>query len=286
MVLAGVQDRLAPLQSWLFPRRVYMQLEDQAMTALVVDGDREVWHEQVALPEGLCVHGAPQLVEALGDFFGDLLVERGFAGARVKAVLPREATVWRVVEWPEAQWPDDPEVLVRAQQSELDLPWSLQNADVFLEPLSSQPPRSLLVAVQRDLLEDWIEVFNQAGVALDGLEALPICLWRAVRSQLGEGVQMVLELDRHHCRLLAFDQDQPLGDWELPAAGDLEPLADALQNWSTRYAPSGGIVAAADGEMEALLPELERWACCSLKWSSRGMDVLPLWGLAAAEIQP
>jgi hypothetical protein len=240
----------------------------------------------VPLPEGLCVNGAPQVVAALGDLFGDLLVERGFAGARVKAVLPRAATVWRVVEWPDGQWPDEPEVLVRQQQLELDLPWSLQDEDVFLEPLCTQPPRSLLVAVQRDLVEDWIEVFNQAGVAFDGLEALPICLWRAVRPQLGEGVQMLLELDHHQCRLLAFEQDQPLGDWELPAAVDLEALADAVQKWSTRYAPSGGIVTAADGEMKALLPELERWACCPLTWSSRRMDVLPLWGLAVAEIQP
>jgi hypothetical protein len=59
VVLAGVQDRLAPLQSWLFPRRVYLQLEEQALVAMVLEGDRLVWHERVPLPEGVCENGAP-----------------------------------------------------------------------------------------------------------------------------------------------------------------------------------------------------------------------------------
>ena len=285
MVLSGLQDQVSRIRTWLFPQRIYVQLEELAFTALVVDGDREVWLERVPLPEGLCLHGAPQAVEALGDLLGDLLVERGFAGARVKAVLPRDATAWRVVEWPEERWPDEPEVLVRQQQRELGLPWSLQDADVFLQPLCIHPPRSLLVAVQRDLLEDWIEVFNQAGVALDSLEARSICLLRAVKPRLGMGVQVLLELDRFQCRLLALQQGQPLGDWDLPAATDIEQLAYAVKKWSTHYVPTGGIVTAIDDEMKAMLPKLEKWMSCSLTWSSHGMDVLPLWGLVQAEIK-
>ena len=74
-------------------------LEDSAIALLVRDGERIDWLEQVPLPEGLCRHGEPLLVEALGDLIGDLLVERGFAAARVRAVLPREAAAWRVLEW-------------------------------------------------------------------------------------------------------------------------------------------------------------------------------------------
>jgi len=167
VVLSGLEDQLAPLRSWLFPRRVYLQLEDQAFTAMVLDGESVAWQERVPLPEGLCVNGEPQAVEALGDLLGDWLVERGFPGARVKAVLPRDATAWRVIEWPDAAWPEHPELVVREQQQELDLPWSLQDADVFLEPLPGAQPRSLLVAVQRSLLEAWIAVCSQAGVALE-----------------------------------------------------------------------------------------------------------------------
>ena len=58
------------------------------------------------------MNGQPTAVEALGDLIGDLLIERGFPGARVKAVLPRAATAWRVIAWPDARWPDQPEVEV------------------------------------------------------------------------------------------------------------------------------------------------------------------------------
>jgi Tfp pilus assembly PilM family ATPase len=285
VVLSGLQDQLAPLKSWLFPRRVYLQLEDHAFKAMVLDGDHVAWLEQVSLPEGLCVNGQPMAVEALGDLLGDLLVERGFPGARVKAVLPRAATTWRVIEWPQSKWPDEPELLVRQQQLDLALPWSLQQADLFLEPLGAAPPRSLLVAVQRDVLESWIEVFNQAGVVLDGLEALSICLWRAVKSQLGTGVQVLLQLGSPNSRLLALDQDQPLGDWALPSMDDPKQLEEALQRWCERYEPSGGIVTATEAETQAMLPELEHLMRCPLIWSPHGRDELPLWGLVQAEIK-
>jgi type IV pilus assembly protein PilM len=140
VVLSGLQDRLAPLRTWLFPRRVYLQLEDQAISAMALEGERIAWQERVPLPAGLCVNGEPLMVEALGDLLGDLLVERGYAGAHVKAVLPRAATAWRLIEWPEAAWPEQPELLVRQQQDELGLPWSLQDADVLLDPLLAELP--------------------------------------------------------------------------------------------------------------------------------------------------
>jgi len=276
VVLSGLQDRLAPLKSWLFPQRVYLQLEDQAFTAMVLDGDRVAWLERVPLPEGLCVNGQPTAVEALGDLLGDLLVERGYAGARVKAVLPRAATAWRVIEWPGAAWPDSPELVVRQQQAELDLPWTLQDADLLLEPLLGDPPRSLLVAVQREVLEAWIEVCSQAGVALDGVEALPICLWRAVNPQLGEGVQLLLQLEDQQSWLLALDRGQPLGEWPLPP--EVEPLAAALGAWAERYGPSGGVVIGSP-------TPLESWLGCSLIPFEPPAGSAALWGLVAGEQQ-
>ena len=279
MVLSGLQDQLAPLRSWLFPRRVYLQLEDQAFTAMVLDGERVAWLERVPLPEGLCVDAEPKAVEALGDLLGDLLVERGYAGARVKAVLPRTATAWRVIEWPDASWPEHPELVVRQQQLELDLPWSLQDADLLLEPLLGAQPRSLLVAVQRSVLEARIEVCNQASVALDAVEALPICLWRAVSPQLqaGEGVQVLLQLELDQSWLLALDQGQPLGEWSMPAACDPEELSLALARWRRRYSPGAAIVLGGDtASAEAL--------GCPASGFARVEGVPALWGLAEAEL--
>jgi len=276
VVLSGLEDQLAPLRSWLFPRRVYLQLEDQAFTAMVLDGESVAWQERVPLPEGLCVNGEPQAVEALGDLLGDWLVERGFPGARVKAVLPRDATAWRVIEWPDAAWPEHPELVVREQQQELDLPWSLQDADVFLEPLPGAQPRSLLVAVQRSLLEAWIAVCSQAGVALDGVEALQVCLCRAVQQQLGDGVQVVLQLKPDQSWLLALADGEPLGEWSLPPAADRETFASALKGWGQRYAPRAALVVEGD-------PALAEALGCLISGLASVDGVPALWGLAEAE---
>jgi hypothetical protein len=283
VVLSGLQDQLAPLKSWFFPRRVYLQLEDQAFTAIVLDGERVAWLERVRLPEGLCVNGQPTAVEALGDLLGDLLVERGFPGARVKAVLPRAATAWRVIEWPQSKWPDEPELLVRQQQDQLDLPWSLQDADLRLEPLIGSPPRSLLVAVQRGLLEAWIEVFSQAGVALDGLDPLPICLWRAAEAQLGEGVQVLLQLEEEQSWLLALDQGEPLGEWPLPALTDPKALIPALQTFQRRFRPRAALVSGEEPAVDAVLPELEGALGCSVSWLEPRGEAPALQGLVAGD---
>ena len=81
-MLAGVQERLGPLQAWLFPQRVYLELQDQAITAMVLDGRRLTWLDQLTLPPGLCIGGRPQNGSALADRLGDWLVEQGYAGAR------------------------------------------------------------------------------------------------------------------------------------------------------------------------------------------------------------
>ena len=283
MVLSGLQDQLAPLKSWLFPRRVYLQLEDQAFTAMVLDGERVAWLERVPLPEGLCVNGQPTAVEALGDLVGDLLIERGFPGARVKAVLPRAATAWRVIAWPDARWPDQPEVVVRQQQDQLDLPWSLQDADLRLEPLIGAPPRSLLVAVQRGLLEAWIEVFSQAGVALDGMEPLPICLWRAAEPQLGEGVQVLLQLEQEQSWLLALDQGEPLGEWSLPAASNAEQLHQQLGLWAKRYNPALAVVLGDEDLSKPLRSRLGQWLGCDQVAVASHEAPAALWGLARGD---
>jgi hypothetical protein len=283
VVLAGVQDRLAPLQSWLFPQRVYLQLEEQALAAMVLEGDRLAWHERVPLPEGVCEHGAPVAVEALADLLGDWLIERGYPGAHVKAVLPRAATVWRVVEWPDGQWPDQPELVVRQQQQELQLPWDLHDADVELEPLEGSVPRSLVVAAQRGVLEGWIEAFSQAGLVLDGLEPWPICLWRAVQPWLQGGLEVLLQLEDQHTWVLAFDQGLPLGEWRWPPLAEPAQLEEVLQAWLHCYQPVRGFVSGAACGDSAVVEPLRAWMLCPLQALQFGDALIALWGLAEGE---
>lgn len=313
-MLSGVQDRLAPLQSWLFPRRVFLQLEDLALTALVLEGSRIRWLERVELPQDLCSEGVPQAPEALGDFVGDWLIERGFAGARVRAVLPRAATAWRVVEWPDGHSPDDPEPVLMQHLEALRLPWPLDHgadgADLRLADLGSSSPRALMVAVRRSVLEGWIEVFSQAGVTLDALEPWQVCLWRAVPHDGSTSLELAIALGAHQSWLLALKEGEPFGEWPLPAAQDPLLLISALEQWR-RESPWSALMAhgqvlwmvSADGlqgqikPVGELLHERLGWEprCIdplAMGWWTRGEAVdaaenLPelamLWGLAAAE---
>jgi hypothetical protein len=285
VVLLGLQDQLAPLKSWLFPHRVYLQLEDQALTAMVLERESIAWQERVPLPEGACFNGAPVAVNALGDLLGDWLIERGYPGAHLKAVLPRAATAWRVIEWPDSQWPEQSELVVRQRQQELALPWDLHDADLLLEPLIGGPPRSLLVAAQRSVLEGWIDVFSQAGLMLDGLEPLPVCIWRAVQSRLEGGLEVLLQLEAQQTWLLALDQGQPLGEWPLPPVEEGPRLEAALQHWVHRHQPRTGVVSGRASHDPALLVQLQDWLHCRLHAFEPGDGEAALWGLVQGDLR-
>jgi hypothetical protein len=141
----------------------------------------------------------------------------------------------------------------------------------------------LLVAVQRGLLEAWIEVFSQAGVALDGMEPLPICLWRAVEPQLDEGVQVLLQLEQEQSWLLALDQGEPLGEWPLPPLTESEALIPALQTFQRRFHPRAALVSGAEPAVDAVLPELEGALGCSVSWLEPRGEVPALRGLVAGD---
>ena len=59
-MLSDCAERIHLLQAWLFPQRVYLELQDQAITAMVLDGRRLTWLDQLTLPPGLCVGGRRQ----------------------------------------------------------------------------------------------------------------------------------------------------------------------------------------------------------------------------------
>ena len=58
-MLSLYEERLGPLQAWLFPQRVYLELQDQAITAMVLSGRGLSWVDQLSLPPGLCQGGRP-----------------------------------------------------------------------------------------------------------------------------------------------------------------------------------------------------------------------------------
>ena len=313
-VLSGVEERLAPLKAWLFPRRVLLLLEDRAITALALDGAQVIWSEQVPLPPGLCNQGEPIQVDSLGDLLGDLLVERGFAGARVEGVLPAAACQCRLLRWPDGIWPDDPLRLLASQESQLQLQTPLSYVDLHLVPLELPQPTSLCIAVVSQLLDRWIEVFSLAGASLVRLEAAQLCLCRALLAlpalQCDVGTTVLLQLESEGAALLIVEEGCPVYERSLPAAEEGsrldEQLQRVLQFWGRHRQLDGPpqllchgsgvppadrlleLAAAAGCTLVSLDPVAEGWlqAGPPLEGQQRppGSALLPLWGLVAAEL--
>lgn len=222
-LFSGVQDRvlgtLAPLRAWLFPPRVYLQLEDQAVTAMALEGRRIVWLERVPLPPGLCENGEPVRLDTLSDLFGDLLVERGFVGARVDAVLAPAACQMRLVQWPGGRWPDDPERVLALNEEQLGFRTVLQYLDLHLIELDRDLPTTLVVSVQSLTLNRWIEVFSNAGFSLDSVEAAKLCVCRGLGPILSRQRQAaVLQFEQGRSTLLMLEDGVPVFERRLPGA--------------------------------------------------------------------
>ncbi|MFM7652605.1 MAG: hypothetical protein ACKO5M_06760 [Vulcanococcus sp.] len=317
-LLSGVQERLTerlgPLKAWLFPRQVYLQLEDEAITAMALEGRRIVWLERVPLPVGLCDNGEPIRPDSLGDLLGDLFVERGYAGARVAAVLSPAASQMRLVRWPDGRWPDDPERMLALNEADLGLKVGLQYLDLHLVDLPGDPPTSLLVTVPSSTLDRWIEVFSLAQVSLERMEAAKTCVCRGLQALQGAGSPdtpiVVLQLEPERTSLLVIDHGIPCYERRLPGAGQPDQLQGELIRWREFWAAlrpedahdlrlvlhgsalrdeaHAQQLAAALGSAWELLDPLEQgWlqdVAPDHGIHPEGSALAPLWGLASAEV--
>jgi len=300
LVLSGVQERLAPLQTWLFPQRLYLELQDQAITAMALKGRRVQWLDQIAIPPGLCAAGRLLNGPALVDLLGDWLVESGYAGARVSAVLPGSATELRLLR---GEGPfDSSRFALPKQLAPLALPWPLETpVDVLCCSLPSLAGSTLSVAVEAALLEGWLELFADAGFNLDSLEASPICALRAL--QLEGGLLLGVESDQSW--LISVEQGAPIWQWRLPPLNQLQSLQTELNQclsyFKTRkMLPASISVVACAALPSAPLETLQRSIPLQLDWFDplaagqlesslndlAGHSLGLLWGLAAAEMQP
>ena len=309
MVLSAVQERLAPWQAWLFPRRVLLEIQDQALTALALEGRSIVWCETLPLPEGIVVAGYPQQGEALGDLIGDWLIERGYPAARLRAVLPWAASGWRWLHWPAAAAAQPLADLVPPDLGPEAFGAALEQLDLSLYPLKGAA-QALLLGARTELLEAWIAVVSQAGLVLDGLEAAGICCARAARAAQG---CLVLCVEPHQCWLLLLRDGLPRWQWPLPAPAQRSDLLTALEPclaYGARLDPSalasplllvasGGCGAALEPLLAALPPVapaglqlIDPVASGDWLWPPDGPGAVPsvslglLQGLALAELRP
>ena len=314
MVLADLQCRLAALRTQLCPPRIYMQIQDQAITGMALEGRQVRWLERLPLPEGVCRHGVPLVPVGLGDLLGDWLLERGYGGAQVNAVLPPSACSWRVLDQPPGLSSDGLQGWAEGMAEQLGLVWAeggcLEQLDVLCEPLGEGQSQVLLVVVARGLLEGWCEVMDQAGCGLDALQPACLCQWNGVVPLRQASVQplelqALLLADPQQSWLLSLSPHHPAAQWWLPAADGVD---DWLESLRFLLHSSVELLLVGDGIppelMEAWLPPLREALTCGvrlvdplrmgwLEWANAsatpvGIQGLPwlLWGLAAPDLLP
>jgi Tfp pilus assembly PilM family ATPase len=223
----------------MFPRQVLLELHDDSLRGQVMrdDGPDPVSLE-APLPPLTIRDGMPLEKEPLGDLIGDLLVRDGLIDHFVLAALPAVAAQWRVVVWPFEEWPEDPARALRQIAPPLNLPFSLEDAYLDLQPLPGEQMQMLLAAAPKALVDGWIDVFSLAGVQLERLAPAQTCQLAAITSLLdvtrhAQLVALLAADSAESHRLLLVRGGVPVFERALLSSGDA--LVDELERCIAFY---------------------------------------------------
>jgi Tfp pilus assembly PilM family ATPase len=227
LVLAALDAQWRSLKALVIPQVLLLDLSDPQV--LLGQGLKqglpagEAW--SAPLPARTCREGVPVVLDAVGDFIGDLLLEYSAPDVGLVVALPWELAHWRVLEWPQGRPPEDPLAELRTSQPDLGWPFSLDQACLDVQPLVDDPSCSLVVGMARDALEAWIEVFAIAGGSLRHLLPSQMCQQLAIAATLeastADELVALLQPDSTGCQLVVWRAGVPEFQRHLP----LEPAA-------------------------------------------------------------
>lgn len=216
----------------MFPKLVLLEIQDSGLRGHQLKQDEPLPLSLMApLPSLTCRNGLPLEKDALGDLVGDLLLNEKLLEAYVLAVLPFEASHWRVLVRPFQNPPDDPVEELRRLDPSLSLPFSLNDAYIDLHPLPGNDDQLLLVASERKIVDAWIEVFRLAGIKLERLAPAQGCLLAALAEDLIDSPEdelvAFLQIRETDCMLWFFHREIPVFEKILPL--DLSDLLKELR---------------------------------------------------------
>ncbi|MFN9644331.1 MAG: hypothetical protein ACK6BG_04245 [Cyanobacteriota bacterium] len=284
-LIDGLKGRARTWQSRLFPQQVLLELHDIRMVGQpLIKGQPGGLCVDLPLPAKTCKAGLPIEVEALSDLIGELMLRENLMEARVMASLPQEAVHWRVVDWPNAPDPEEAVPALRALDPDLGFPMPLSEATIDLQPFPEAPGKLLLAATAREVVDGWIDVFDQAGLNLDRLAAPQSCRLAALRPQLADipPDKLVLLISPEGTRgrpLLAIHDGLPLFERVLVEKGErLIPEVERCLTFLRKEFPDAG-------ELRLLLEEpIEEQEALEdvLGQPARELDVLPFASLVLA----
>lgn len=222
--------RLRLLRSRMFPKQVLLEIgEDRLLGQTLLGGRPGPLCLNLPLPAYTCNNqGMPVQIDALADLIGELLARENLIDAHVMASLPPQAVDWRVIDWGEAEMPEDGAFALRERDPDLGLPYPLAEATMDVRPLPTAPGRMLVAVTPRELVEAWIEVFDQAGLSLDRLASPQSCRLEALQGELAQVLpdSLVLvvssqESSQTERRVLAIQDGVPLFERILPRNTEL-----------------------------------------------------------------
>lgn len=275
----------------MFPQLVLLEIADSGLRGQnFCDGQPGPLSLIAPLPAMACREGMPLEKESLGDLLGDLLLSEKRLDAFVLAVLPFEASHWVVLVRPFDQQPEDPIEALRQLDPPLNLPVSLSDAYIDLQPLPGHPDQLLLVVSPRRLVDAWIDVFRLAGVKLDRLAPAQGCLIAAIQEQLldsddNELVALLLPAETE-CLLWLFHRGAPVFERPLPESGD-ELIDDLMRCLAFYHRQEPGLRALRLLQTRTLANQRELESCVGVTaeiLSAAPYGSLLLRGLAAREL--
>jgi hypothetical protein len=300
LVLSGAQEAWQTLQAGLFPTRAALDVSEQLLVAQALPEPRKPLKEALVtpLPAATCRDGRPVQIEALGDFIGDLLVDQGQIRSHLSVVLPAAAAHWRVLSWPLRSWPENPLAQLRHMEPDLGLPFRLDDASIDLAPLRSDDAQALAVAIERGMLQSWLDVFGVAGVQLDRIVPCQLAVMVGLQEQLAaadpRGLVALLQPELKALRLLVWHRGVPLYERLISGApaAQVAELGRCLaflrkQRRLADNAPCELLIDALPEQsaepLEPLRQELERLQLQPELVDSEGYGTLALLGLARME---
>ncbi len=225
-LVEDLKGRWRVLQTKMFPQQVLLELHDTRVVGqALAKGQASPLSENLPLPAGTCKAGLPMEIEALADAIGELMLREKLIDAHVRAALPPEAVSWRVLDWAQAPAAEEAIATLRAMEPNLGFPFPLSEASIDVQPLPGSPDKLMVAAASHQVLEGWIEVFDQAGLNLDRLAPPQSCRLMALREQLAgfSPDQLVLVIAPKETRgrpLMAIRAGVPLFERILMERGD------------------------------------------------------------------
>lgn len=241
----------------MFPKQVLLELSDESVVGQpLLKGNPGKLCIDVPLPALTIRTGQPIEIDPLADLIGDLLVREGLIDAFVSAALPQSAVAWRVIDWTAGGIPEDGVAELRRRNPDLALAYPLAEAAIDLRPLEGAPGKVLVALTPMEVVEGWIQVFDQAGTTLDRLACPQSCRLAALQGELATippaTLVVLLTVQEAGRQLLAIREGVPVFEWPLPeeAKGLVDEVKRCLAFLRREFPGDGSVRLLLEGALE------------------------------------